>query len=144
LISLILPQAKIIDARRAPLACCFSNYKQLFAHGQEFTYSLEDIGRYYRSYVQLMHHWDSVLPGRVLRVQHEEVVADLQGQVRRMLDFLGLEFEPQCLEFHRTERSVTTASSEQVRRPLSGAGLEQWRHFEPWLSPLREVLGALA
>jgi tetratricopeptide (TPR) repeat protein len=144
LISLILPEARIIDARREPMACCFSNYKQLFAHGQEFTYSLEDIGRYYRSYVQLMGHWDSVLPGRVLRVQHEDVVADLEGQVRRMLDFLGLEFEPQCLEFHRTERSVRTASSEQVRRPLSAEGIDQWRCFEPWLSPLREVLGALA
>jgi len=144
LISLILPDARIIDARREPMACCFSNYKQLFAHGQEFTYSLQDIGRYYRSYVELMRHWDSVLPGRVLRVQHEEVVADLEGQVRRMLDFLELEFEPQCLEFHRTERSVRTASSEQVRRPISTDGLEQWRCFEPWLAPLREALGALA
>ena len=144
LISMILPEARIIDARREPMACCFSNYKQLFAHGQEFTYSLEDIGRYYCSYVQLMRHWDSVLPGRVLRVQHEEVVADLEGQVRRMLDFLGLEFEPQCLEFHRTERSVRTASSEQVRRPLTAEGVDQWRHFEPWLAPLRDALGTLA
>jgi tetratricopeptide (TPR) repeat protein len=142
LISMILPEAKIIDARREPMACCFSNYKQLFAHGQEFTYSLEDIGRYYRTYLELMRHWDSVLPGRVLRVQHEEVVADLEGQVRRMLDFLELQFEPQCLEFHRTERSVRTASSEQVRRPLTADGLDQWRCFEPWLSPLREALAA--
>jgi tetratricopeptide (TPR) repeat protein len=144
LIHLILPNAKIIDARREPLACCFSNFKQLFASGQEFTYSLEDIGRYYRSYVQLMAHWDSVLPGRILRVQHEEVVADLEGNVRRILDFCNLGFEPQCLEFHKTRRSVRTASSEQVRRPIFKEGLDQWRHFEPWLGPLKEALGDLA
>jgi tetratricopeptide (TPR) repeat protein len=144
LIHLILPNAKIIDARREPLACCFSNFKQLFASGQEFTYSLEDIGRYYRSYVQLMAHWDSVLPGRILRVQHEDVVADLEANVRRILDFCNLGFEPQCLEFHKTQRSVRTASSEQVRRPIFKEGLDQWRHFEPWLGALKQALGDLA
>jgi hypothetical protein len=144
LIHLILPNARIIDARREPMACCFSNFKQLFASGQEFTYSLEDIGRYYRSYVELMRHWDQVLPGRILRVQHEDVVEDLEGNVRRLLEFCGLEFEPACLEFYKTERSVRTASSEQVRRPIFKEGLDQWRHFEPWLGTLKKVLGGLA
>jgi tetratricopeptide (TPR) repeat protein len=141
LIHLMLPNAKIIDARREPMACCFSNFKQLFANGQEFTYSLEDIARYYRTYLQLMAHWQQVLPGRILRVQHEEVVADLEGSVRRLLDFCGLEFEPQCVAFHETRRSVRTASSEQVRRGLYREGLEQWRNFEPWLEPLAQALG---
>ncbi|MEP7243725.1 MAG: sulfotransferase [Gammaproteobacteria bacterium] len=140
LIHLILPNAKIIDARREPMACCFSNFKQLFASGQEFTYSFEDIARYYRMYVRLMDHWDAVLPGKVLRVQHESVVDDLEGNVRRLLDFVGLDFEPACLEFHKTERSVRTASSEQVRRPIFRDGLDQWRNFAPWLGPLREAL----
>jgi len=144
LIHLILPNARIIDARREPMACCFSNFKQLFASGQEFTYSLEDIGRYYRSYVELMAHWDAVLPGKILRVQHEEVVEDLEGSVRRLLQFCGLQFEPQCLEFYKTGRSVRTASSEQVRQPIFKDGLDQWRHFEPWLEPLKAVLGPLA
>ena len=138
LIHLILPNAKIIDARREPLACCFSNFKQLFAHGQEFTYSLEDIGRYYRSYVELMDHWDQALPGWILRAQHEDVVEDLEGSVRRLLEFCDLPFEQACLEFWKTERSVRTASSEQVRRPIFKEGLDQWRHFEPWLDPLKE------
>jgi tetratricopeptide (TPR) repeat protein len=141
LVRLMLPNAKIIDARREPMACCFSNLKQLFAKGQEFTYSVEDIARYYRTYLELMRHWDQVLPGWILRVQHEDVVADLEGSVRRLLDFCGLEFEPQCVEFHKTVRSVRTASSEQVRQPLNRDGLEQWRHFEPWLAPLRAALG---
>jgi tetratricopeptide (TPR) repeat protein len=141
LIGVMLPNAKIIDARREPLACCFSNLKQLFARGQEFTYSIEDIARYYRTYLELMRHWQSVLPGRVLKVQHEDVVGDLAGNVRRILDFCGLEFEPQCLEFHKTERSVRTASSEQVRQPLNREGLEQWKNFEPWLDPLKSALG---
>jgi tetratricopeptide (TPR) repeat protein len=140
LIHLILPNAKIIDARRDAMACCFSNFKQLFAAGQEFTYSLEDIGRYYRTYLELMAHWDSVLPGKVLRVVHEEVVDDLESNVRRLLDFCGLEFESQCLEFYKTERSIRTASSEQVRRPIFKEGLDQWRNYEPWLAPLKEVL----
>jgi predicted Zn-dependent protease len=144
LIHLILPRARIIDARREPMACCFSNFKQLFAEGQEFTYSLEDIGGYYQMYVRLMRHWDTVLPGRVLRVQHEELVADLEGQLRRMLAFLELDYDPRCLEFHRVERSIRTASSEQVRRPIFTEGLDQWRNFEPWLAPLREALGPLA
>jgi tetratricopeptide (TPR) repeat protein len=141
LIHLILPRARIIDARREPMACCFSNFKQLFANGQEFTYGLEDIGRYYRSYVELMRHWDAALPGKVLRIQHENVVDDLEGNVRRILDFCELEFEPQCVEFYKNERSVRTASSEQVRRPIFKEGLDQWRNFEPWLGPLKEALG---
>jgi tetratricopeptide (TPR) repeat protein len=141
LIHLILPNAKIIDARRNAMACCFSNFKQLFASGQEFTYGLEDIARYYRTYLELMAHWDTVLPGKILRVEHEDVVEDLQGNVRRILDFCGLPFEPQCIEFYKTERSIRTASSEQVRRPIFKEGVDQWRNFEPWLGPLREVLG---
>ena len=143
LIHLILPNARIIDARREPMACCFSNFKQLFASGQEFTYSLEDIATYYRMYVDLMRHWDEVLPGRVLRVQHEDVVEDLEGNVRRILDFCGLEFEPACLTFYNTERSVRTASSEQVRQPIYKEGLDQWKNFEPWLGKLKGDLGTL-
>jgi tetratricopeptide (TPR) repeat protein len=141
LIHLMLPNARIIDARREPMACCFSNLKQLFAHGQEFTYSIEDIARYYRTYLDLMAHWDEALPGRVLRVWHEDVVDDLEGNVRRMLDFCGLEFEAACVDFHKTERSVRTASSEQVRQPIFREGLDQWKHYEPWLEPLIDALG---
>jgi hypothetical protein len=141
LIHLMLPNAKIIDARREPMACCFGNLKQLFAQGQEFCYSVEDIARYYRTYLELMRHWDTALPGRVLRVQHEDVVDDLEGTVRRLLDYCELQFEPACIEFHKTERSVRTASSEQVRQPIYREGLDQWRHYEPWLEPLRESLG---
>ena len=144
LIQLILPHAKIIDARREPMACCFSNFKQLFAAGQEFTYSFEDIARYYRTYERLMRHWDAVLPGKVLHVQYEDVVADLEGSVRRILGFCGVDFEPACMEFHRTERSVQTASSEQVRRPISTQGLDQWRNFAPWLKPLEAALACPA
>jgi tetratricopeptide (TPR) repeat protein len=141
LIHLILPNARIIDARREPMACCFSNLKQLFASGQEFTYSIEDIARYYRTYLELMGHWDFALPGKVLRVLHEDVVDDLEGNVRRILDFCGLDFQPGCLEFYKNERSVRTASSEQVRQPIYREGLDQWRHYEPWLDPLRDALG---
>jgi len=141
LIHLILPNATIIDARREPMACCFSNFKQLFAQGQTFTYGLEDIARYYRIYLELMRHWDEVLPGRVLRVHYEDMVDDLEGSVRRLLDHCGLELEPACLAFHQTARSVRTPSSEQVRRPIYREGLEQWRHYEQWLGPLREALG---
>jgi tetratricopeptide (TPR) repeat protein len=141
LIHLLLPNARIIDARREPLACCFSNLKQLFANGQEFAYSIGDIARYYRTYLELMRHWDAVLPGKVLRVWHEDVVDDLEHNVRRILDFCGLEFEPSCVEFHRTERSVRTASSEQVRQPIFREGLDQWKHYEPWLGPLKDALG---
>jgi hypothetical protein len=141
LIHLMLPNARIIDARREPMACCFGNLKQLYARGQEFVYSIEDIARYYRTYLDIMEHWDAVLPGRVLRVYHEDVVDDLEGSVRRILDFCKLPFEPACLEFHRTERSIRTASSEQVRRPIFREGLDQWKNYEPWLAPLREALG---
>jgi tetratricopeptide (TPR) repeat protein len=141
LIHLMLPNARIIDARREPMACCFSNFKQLFANGQEFTYSIDDIARYYRTYLELMRHWDQVLPGRVLRVYHEDVIDDLEGSVRRLLDFCGLEFEPQCVAFHETKRSVRTASSEQVRQGIFRGGLDQWTHFEPWLGPLKDALG---
>ena len=141
LVRLMLPNAKIIDARREPMACCFSNLKQLFANGQEFTYGVEEIARYYRTYLELMRHWDRVLPGSVLRIHHEDVVEDLEGNVRRMLDFCGLPFEPRCLVFHETQRSVRTASSEQVRRGLYREGLDQWKHFEPWLGPLKGALG---
>jgi tetratricopeptide (TPR) repeat protein len=141
LIHLMLPNAKIIDVRREPMACCFGNLKQLFASGQEFTYSMEDIARYYRTYLDLMRHWDVVLSGRVLRVCYEDVVEDLEGNVRRILEFCRLDFEPACIEYYRTERSVRTASSEQVRQPIFHAGLFQWRNYEPWLGPLREALG---
>ena len=141
LVHLMLPNARIIDARREPMACCFSNLKQLFANGQEFTYGVEEIARYYRTYLELMRHWDRVLPGRILRVYHEDVVADLEGNVRRMLEFCGLPFEPRCLAFHETQRSVRTASSEQVRQAIYREGLDQWKHFEPWLGPLKDALG---
>jgi len=141
LIHLMLPNARIIDARREPLACCFSNLKQLFAGGQEFAYSIEDIARYYRTYLDLMRHWDAALPGRILQVRYESVVADLEGNVRRLLKFCGLEFEPACVDFHRTQRDVRTASSEQVRLPIFREGLAQWRNYEPWLGPLRNALG---
>ncbi len=141
LIHLMLPNAKIIDARREPMACCFSNFKQLFASGQEFTYSIGDIARYYRTYLDLMRHWDEVLPGKILRVWHEDVVDDLEGNVKRMLDFCGLDFEPACVEFYKSERSVRTASSEQVRQPIFREGLHQWRNYEPWLEELEEALG---
>ena len=141
LIHLMLPKARIIDARREPMACCFSNLKQLFAQGQEFTYSVEDIARYYRTYVELMRHWDEVLPGRILRVHHEDVVGDLEGSVRRILDYCGLAFEPACIEYHKTQRSVRTPSSEQVRQPIFRDGLEQWKNYEPWLGPLKTALG---
>jgi tetratricopeptide (TPR) repeat protein len=144
LIHLVLPNARIIDARRAPLACCFANFKQHFQRGAWFAYSLADLGRYYRDYVRLMAHFDQVLPGRVHRVQYEHLVQDLEGEVRRLLDYCGLPYEEQCLRFHETRRVVQTASSEQVRRPLYVEGLEQWRHFEPWLGPLKDALGNLA
>jgi tetratricopeptide (TPR) repeat protein len=139
-IHLMLPNAKIIDVRREPMACCFSNLKQLFASGQDFTYSIEDIARYYRTYLDLMRHWDAVLPKRALRVCYEDVVEDLEGNVRHILEFCGLEFEPACVDFYKTERSVRTASSEQVRQPIFRDGLFQWRNYEPWLGPLRDCL----
>ncbi len=144
LIHLMLPNAKIIDARRDPMACCFSNFKQLFASGQQFTYSVDDITRYYRMYVDLMAHWDAALPGRILRVDHEAVVDDLETNVRRILDFCGLEFEPGCVEFHKTKRTVHTASSEQVRQPINRDGVDQWRNYEPWLGPFKIALAPLS
>lgn len=141
LIKLILPSAKVIDARRHPMACCFSGFKQLFGQGQEFSYGLNEIGDYYRRYFELMAHWEAVLPGFVLRVQHEDVVDDLETEVRRMLDFCGLAFEPACLEFHETQRSVRTPSSEQVRQPIYRSGLDAWQHYERWLTPLKLALG---
>jgi len=141
LIHLILPNARIIDARRAPMDCCFSGFKQLFAEGQEFTYGLTEVGRYYTDYVDLMQHWDTVLPGKVLRVQHEDVLDDLEGQTRRMLDFLGVQFEDQCLNFHKTDRAVRTASSEQVRQPINRKGQNAWKPFEPWLGDLKAAIG---
>ncbi len=144
LIHMILPNARIIDARRDAMGCCFSNFKQLFAEGQDFTYGLTEIGRYYAGYVDLMRHWDEVLPGKVLRVQYEDVVGDLENEVRRMLDFCGLPFEAGCVNFHETERAVRTASSEQVRQPIFRSGLDQWQNFDPWLAPLRAALGPVA
>jgi len=141
LIHLMLPNAKIIDARREPMACCFSNLKQLFANGQEFTYSIENIARYYTTYLELMRHWETVIPGRVFRVQHEDLVDDLEGGVRKLLEYCGLPFEDACLEFYKTHRSVRTPSSEQVRQPIFRDGLDQWRRFEPFLGPLRSALG---
>jgi tetratricopeptide (TPR) repeat protein len=141
LIQLILPRARIVDARRHPLACGFSNFKQHFARGQGFSYDLAELGAYYRDYVTLMDHFDAVRPGRIHRVFHERLVEEPETEIRGMLDRLGLPFDPACLRFHETARPVRTASSEQVRRPVSREGLDQWRAFEPWLQPLRDALG---
>jgi tetratricopeptide (TPR) repeat protein len=140
-LDLILPNAVVIDARRHPLACCFSNYKQHFARGQTFAYDLDDIGRYYRDYVEVMAHFDAVLPGRVHRVFYEDMVADPETEVRRLLAHCGLPFEEACLRFYENERAVRTASSEQVRRPIFTDSVEQWRHYERWLDPLKAALG---
>ena len=140
-IHLILPNAKIIDARRHPLDCCFSNFKQHFARGQSFSYALDDMGQYYADYVDLMRHFDAVLPGRVHRVIHEQLIEQTEAEVRRLLDHLGLPFDPACLRFWENDRAVRTASSEQVRQPISRAGIGQWEPYAPWLGPLREALG---
>jgi hypothetical protein len=140
LIHLIMPNAKIIDARRYPLDCCFSMFKQLFAQGQEFTYGLAEAASYYNSYVKLMDHWDKVLPGKILRVNNEDVIEDLDGQVRRMLDYLELPFEEQCIAFHETDRSVRTASSEQVRQPINKKGMGRWKPYAKHLRPLIDNL----
>ncbi len=142
LIHLILPNAKIIDARRHPMACCFSGFKQLFAEGQEFTYGQENVGRYYKAYVDAMSHWETALPGRILKVQHEDVVADLETQVRRILDYCELPFESACVNFHETERAVRTPSSEQVRQPIYQSGMDQWTHYADFLGPLEKALGS--
>ena len=141
LVQLILPNAKIIDARRHPLACCFSGFKQHFARGQSFTYDLDDIGRYYGDYVELMAHFDNVLPGRIHRVVYERMVDDTETEVRRLLEYCGLPFEERCLRFFENTRAVRTASSEQVRKPIYREGVDHWRHFEPWLGPLKDALG---
>jgi hypothetical protein len=143
LIRLILPNAKIIDARRHPLGCCFSGFKQHFARGQGFTYDLTDLGRYYADYVALMAHFDAVAPGRVHRVIYERMVADPESETRALLDYCGLPFEDACLRFYENDRAVRTASSEQVRRPIFTDGLDQWRNFEPWLDPLKAALGSV-
>ena len=141
LIHLALPNARIIDARRHPLACCFSGFKQHFARGQHFSYDLVDLGRYYRDYVGLMAHWDAVLPGRVHRVSYERMVDDTDGEVGALLDYCGLPFDEGCLRFFENERPVRTASSEQVRQPIYRDGIEHWRHYEPWLGALTDALG---
>src|SRR5438132_515383 len=141
LILLALPNARIIDVRRHPLGCCFSVFKQHFARGQSFSYGLEDLGRYYRDYVELMAHFDRALPGRVHRVHYESLVENTESEVRALLKYCGLPFEEQCLRFYENERAVRTASSEQVRQPIFRDGLEQWRHYEPWLEPLKTALG---
>jgi hypothetical protein len=134
---------KIIDVRRHPLSCCFSVFKQHFARGQHFSYDLEDAAHYYRDYVALMAHLDEVLPGRIHRVHYESLVENTEVEVRALLEYCGLPFEERCLRFYENERAVRTASSEQVRRPIFRDGLEQWRHYEPWLGPLQRALGPL-
>ena len=141
MIQLILPNARIIDTRRHPLGGGFSAFKQHFARGQGFTYDLTDLGRYYADYVELMAHFDAVLPGRVHRVIYEQMIADPEAEVRALLDYCGLDFEAACLKFYENDRAVRTASSEQVRRPIFTEGLDQWRHYEPWLDPLKAALG---
>jgi uncharacterized protein YcaQ len=143
LIHLLLPNAKIIDARRHPLSCCFSNFRQHFSRGQDFTYDLEALGRYYSDYVRLMAHVDAVLPGRVHRVIYERMVDDTEGEIRRLLDYCGLDFEPQVLEFYKTERAVRTPSSEQVRRPIYRDATEEWQPYEPHLGALKSALGSV-
>jgi len=141
LIHLMLPNAKIVDARRHPMACGISNWRQDFEHNYAFTYDLENLGQYYRDYVKLMAHWDRVLPGKIHRVFHEKLLDDPRGEIERLLAFLGLPFEEACLRFYENERPVLTASAEQVRRPLFRSEIEQWRNFAPWLEPLRAALG---
>ncbi|MBN8713564.1 MAG: sulfotransferase [Xanthomonadales bacterium] len=141
LIHLMLPNAKIIDARRHPMACCFSAFKQHFARGQSFSYSLDDIGRYYRDYVALMAHFDAALPGRIHRVYYERMVGDTEAEVRRLLAYCGVPFEDACLRFYQNRRAVRTASSEQVRQPIYRDGVDHWRHYAAWLEPLASALG---
>jgi hypothetical protein len=143
LLQLILPNAKVVDVRRHPLACCWSNFSQMFASGQNYAYRLTDLARLYRDYVELMAHWDQVLPGNVHRIFYEKLVADPEAEIRRLLDYLELAFEESCLQFHRSERAVSTASSEQVRTPIYKEGLEHWRNYEPWLGALKSALGAV-
>ena len=141
LIRMVLPNAKIIDARRHPMACCFSGFKQQFAEGHRYTYRLSDIGGYYRDYVELMAHFDRVLPGKILRVLYEDMIDDTEAQVRRLLAYCGLAFEPKCLRFYENDRPVRTPSAQQVRKPIYRDGVEHWRHYETWLRPLKDSLG---
>ena len=143
LIHMILPNARIIDIRRHPMACGFSLFKEHFAGGQNFSYDLEDIGHYYRAYVDIMAHFDEVLPGRVHRIIYESLVSNTEDEIRRLLEYCQLDFEESCLEFHKTERPVSTASAEQVRKPIFRSGLEHWQNYEAWLEPLKESLGPL-
>jgi hypothetical protein len=142
-IRMILPHAKIIDARRDPLATCVANYRQLFAQGKNQSYNLVELGEYYLEYVKMMEHWDAVMPGAVLRVRYEDVVADLETQVRRVLDYCGLPFESACVEYHKSGRLVNTASAEQVREPIYRDAVSYWKNYEPYLDELREVLAPL-
>jgi len=141
LIHLMLPNAKIIDARRHPLDSCFGTFKQHFAHGQTFSYDLLEIGEYFLEYRRMMRHWQQVLPGRVLEIRYEDMVRDQEGQTRRLLEYCGLPWEDACLRFYETERAVRTASSEQVRQPIYSSSVNHWRHFRAELAPLIEVLG---
>jgi hypothetical protein len=140
-IQTILPQARIIDVRRHPLDCCFSNFKQHFARGQAFTYDLGDLGRCYRDYVQLMEHFETVAPGRVHRIHYERLVGDFEPVVRGLLEYCGLPFDEACLRFNENQRAVRTASSEQVRQPLYTQGIGSWRPYQAWLEPLEAALG---
>ena len=141
LIRLALPNARIIDARRHPMACGFSNFKQNYASGVIFSYSQETIGHFYRDYVRFMDHIDRVQPGTVHRILNERLIDDLEGEVRRLLDFIGVPFDPACLDFHRNKRAVATPSAEQVRRPINRDGVDTWRDYERWLGPLKDALG---
>ena len=143
LIKLMLPNARIIDARRDPMACCFSGYKQLFAEGQEFSYRLEDLAHYYTAYVNIMQHWDEVLPGAILKVENEALIANPEQQIRRMLDYCGLEFEEACLNFHQSDRAVRTPSSEQVRQPIYSSAMNQWQNYRSFLAPLEDGLASV-
>ena len=143
LIKLMLPNAKIIDARRNPMDCCFSGFKQLFAEGQEFSYSLNDLGAYYREYVELMEFWHQQFPGEILQLNHEDLIDDFEPQVRRLLNYCGVAEEEGCYSFHTTQRAVRTASSEQVRKPINRSGMDRWKPYEPWLTPLVDELGDL-
>jgi hypothetical protein len=143
LIHMMLPNAKIIDTRRHPLGSCVANFRQLYAKGKNHTYDLVELAEYYLDYSRVMDHWQQVLPGRVLRVQYEDVVADLEGQARRMLDYCELPWEDACLDFHRNTRPVNTASSEQVREPIYTDAVSFWKHYGSQLEPIREILAAV-
>jgi hypothetical protein len=138
---LVLPNAKIIDARRHPLGCCMSNFRQHFARGQDFTYDLEDLGHYYTDYVRLMAHMDAMMPGRIHRVIYERMIDNTEAEVRALLDYCGLEFEPACLEFYKTERAIRTPSAQQVRQPIYRDSTDEWRRYEAHLGPLKDALG---